>query len=340
METALQIAAVRALQQAGLLAYREESLRAVGQYALELAETSAMTLESIDALVAHDCVGAAELAVVEQAAGGHTIELPVTVHKAHMVLASIKWNCSGLYCPAPTAPDQYHADRITLLSGDAEKIATLAGTGLELISPRALHDLVRRIEDGYRTQPTSRLRAFGAGRGLRLQGVLWRLQLTIDKRPGFLEPLDTACLDTVQELGLHAEPRAWSSTGAAARARRNEELLHSIEEMSLIDLADFVRAFEARFDVVSAGAPTVVSASGESAPAIEQQDEFDVVLQDAGNQKLRVIREVRALTNLGLSEAKDLVDSTPRPLLSKVSRETAERAKSQLERAGASVEVR
>ena len=124
-----------------------------------------------------------------------------------------------------------------------------------------------------------------------------------------------------------------------------EDLLAQFEEMTLIELSEFVKAFEEKFDVTAA-APVAVAAAapagggGGAAEAEEEKDEFDVVLTEAGDKKIQVIKEVRALTSLGLKEAKDLVDSAPKPVLEKVSKEDAEKAKGQLEGAGATVEVK
>ncbi|WP_439676350.1 50S ribosomal protein L7/L12 [Embleya sp. MST-111070] len=125
-------------------------------------------------------------------------------------------------------------------------------------------------------------------------------------------------------------------------ALTHEELIEEFKAMPLIQLADFVKLFEETFDV-KAAAPVAVAA-GPAGPgaveAVEEQDEFDVILTGAGDKKIQVIKEVRALTSLGLKEAKDLVDSAPKALLEKVSKEAAEKAKAALEGAGASVEVK
>ena len=122
-----------------------------------------------------------------------------------------------------------------------------------------------------------------------------------------------------------------------------DELLSVFEEMTVLELKEFLDAFEEKFDVTAA-APVAVAAVGgvPGAPAeaaAEEKDEFDVVLTAAGSQKIQVIKEVRALTSLGLKEAKDLVDGAPKPVLEGVDKETAEKAKAQLEGAGASVEL-
>jgi large subunit ribosomal protein L7/L12 len=123
-----------------------------------------------------------------------------------------------------------------------------------------------------------------------------------------------------------------------------DDLLDAFKEMTLIELSEFVKQFEETFDV-KAAAPVAVAAAapaggGGEAAAAEEQDEFDVVLEGAGDKKIQVIKEVRALTNLGLKEAKDLVDGTPSKVLEKVNKETAEKAKAALEGAGASVTLK
>ena len=124
-----------------------------------------------------------------------------------------------------------------------------------------------------------------------------------------------------------------------------DELLEQFKEMSLIELSEFVKQFEETFGVTAA-APVAVAAApaaGGGAAAAEEtadQDEFDVILEDAGDKKIQVIKEVRTLTNLGLKEAKDLVDGAPKPVLEKVNKETADKAKEALEGAGAKVTVK
>ena len=123
-----------------------------------------------------------------------------------------------------------------------------------------------------------------------------------------------------------------------------EELLAAFEELTLIELSEFIKAFEEKFDVTAA-APVAVAAAGGAAggaeaAAAEEKDEFDVILQAAGDKKIGVIKEVRALTSLGLKEAKDLVDGAPKPILEGVNKETAEKAKEQLEGAGATVTLK
>ncbi|MER5862508.1 50S ribosomal protein L7/L12 [Kitasatospora sp. NPDC002040] len=120
-----------------------------------------------------------------------------------------------------------------------------------------------------------------------------------------------------------------------------DDLLAQFEEMTLIELSEFVKAFEEKFDVTAA----VAVAAGPAGPAAvaevaEEQDEFDVILEGAGDKKIQVIKEVRALTSLGLKEAKDLVDGTPATVLEKVAKDAAEKAKAQLEAAGAKVTVK
>jgi large subunit ribosomal protein L7/L12 len=122
----------------------------------------------------------------------------------------------------------------------------------------------------------------------------------------------------------------------------NEDLLEVFEKMTVLELSEFLKQFEERFDVTAA-APMAVAAAvpGAAAPAAEEeQDEFDVVLVAAGDKKIQVIKEVRALTSLGLKEAKALVDEAPKPVLEAVAKEDAEKAKEQLEAAGASVELK
>ena len=123
-----------------------------------------------------------------------------------------------------------------------------------------------------------------------------------------------------------------------------EELLAAFEELTLIELSEFIKAFEEKFDVTAA-APVAVAAAGGAAggaeaAAAEEKDEFDVVLEAAGDKKIGVIKEVRALTSLGLKEAKELVDGAPKPVLEGVDKDTAEKAKAQLEEAGATVELK
>jgi len=122
-----------------------------------------------------------------------------------------------------------------------------------------------------------------------------------------------------------------------------EEILESISSMTVLELSELLKDFEERFGVTAAAPIAVAAPAGAGAaeaPAEEEKDEFDVVLTEAGGQKIAVIKEVRSLTSLGLKEAKDLVDSAPKPVLEKVSKEDAEKAKAQLEGAGASVEVK
>lgn len=122
-----------------------------------------------------------------------------------------------------------------------------------------------------------------------------------------------------------------------------EDLLGQFKDMSLVELSDFVKAFEKEFDVTAA-APVAVAAAGGAAagaPADAAQDEFTIILEDAGSQKIAVIKEVRALnSSLGLKEAKDLVDATPATLLEKADKATADKAKAALEAAGAKVTVK
>ncbi|MET7759021.1 50S ribosomal protein L7/L12 [Streptomyces sp. NPDC005389] len=120
-----------------------------------------------------------------------------------------------------------------------------------------------------------------------------------------------------------------------------DDLLAQFEEMTLIELSEFVKAFEEKFDVTAAAAVAAAPA-GAAAPAEAEaeQDEFDVILEGAGDKKIQVIKVVRELTSLGLKEAKDLVDGTPKPVLEKVAKEAAEKAAESLKAAGASVTVK
>ena len=127
-------------------------------------------------------------------------------------------------------------------------------------------------------------------------------------------------------------------------ALTKDEILDGISALTVIELKELLDAFEERFGVTAA-APVAVAgvaapAGGAEAPAAEEQDEFDVVLTAAGDKKIQVIKEVRSLTNLGLKEAKDLVDGAPKPVLEKVSKDDAEKAKAALEGAGATIEVK
>jgi large subunit ribosomal protein L7/L12 len=125
-----------------------------------------------------------------------------------------------------------------------------------------------------------------------------------------------------------------------------DDLLGAFKEMSLLELSEFVKQFEETFGV-SAAAPVAVAAgpvagAGTAAPAdeAEEQTEFDVILEAAGDKKIQVIKEVRALTSLGLKEAKDLVDSAPKAVLERVAKEQADKAKAQLEGAGATITLK
>ena len=124
-----------------------------------------------------------------------------------------------------------------------------------------------------------------------------------------------------------------------------DDVLETISNWTVLELSEFVKAFEEKFGV-SAAAPVAVAAGpaggggGDGAAAAEEKDEFDVILNAAGDKKIQVIKEVRSLTSLGLKEAKDLVDGAPKPVLEKVNKEQADEAKSKLEGAGATVEVK
>jgi large subunit ribosomal protein L7/L12 len=126
----------------------------------------------------------------------------------------------------------------------------------------------------------------------------------------------------------------------------NDDLLDAFKEMTLLELSEFVKQFEDTFGVTAA-APVAVAAAAPAAAGgaadaggAEEQDEFDVVLEAAGDKKIQVIKEVRALTSLGLKEAKDLVEAAPKPVLEKVTKEAADKAKETLEGAGATVSVK
>ncbi|MDA8026195.1 MAG: 50S ribosomal protein L7/L12 [Actinomycetota bacterium] len=123
-----------------------------------------------------------------------------------------------------------------------------------------------------------------------------------------------------------------------------EEILESIASMTVLELSELLKAFEEKFGVTAAApvafAAAPAGAGGDAAPAVEEQDEFDVVLVAIGETKIQVIKEVRGLTSLGLKEAKDLVEAAPKAVLEKVSKEDAEKAKAQLESAGATVELK
>ena len=123
------------------------------------------------------------------------------------------------------------------------------------------------------------------------------------------------------------------------------ELLDVFKNMTVLELNDFLKAFVEEFGVTAAapvamGVPMAAGGGGEAAAPAEEKDEFDVILSAAGDKKIQVIKEVRTLTSLGLKEAKDLVDGAPKPVLEKVSKEDAEKAKAQLEAAGATVELK
>ena len=122
-----------------------------------------------------------------------------------------------------------------------------------------------------------------------------------------------------------------------------DQLLDQFKEMNLLELSEFIKAFEETFDVKAAAAPVMMAApagTGGAEGGEEEQSEFDVILSAVGSQKIQVIKEVRALTSLGLKEAKDLVDGAPKPVLEKVAKEQADKAREQLEAAGATVEVK
>ena len=124
-----------------------------------------------------------------------------------------------------------------------------------------------------------------------------------------------------------------------------DDLLETFKEMTLLELSEFVKQFEDTFGVTAAAPVALAPAAGggggaAEAPAAEEQDEFDVILEAAGDKKIQVIKEVRTLTSLGLKEAKDLVDGAPKPVLERVAKEAAEKAKAALEGAGATVTLK
>ena len=121
-----------------------------------------------------------------------------------------------------------------------------------------------------------------------------------------------------------------------------DELIESFKAMTLIELSEFVKLFEDTFDVTAAAPVAVAAAGGAGAAAaeVEEQDEFDVILETVGDKKIQVIKEVRALTSLGLKEAKDVVDGAPKIVLEKVAKDFAEKAKAALEGAGATVTLK
>ena len=122
----------------------------------------------------------------------------------------------------------------------------------------------------------------------------------------------------------------------------NEDLLDTFKEMTILELSEFKKAFEEEFDVTAAApmAMAAVAADGGAVAAEEEQDEFDVILTAAGDQKIQVIKAVRGLTSLGLKEAKAVVDGAPGPVLEAVDKEAAEKAKAELEAAGGSAELK
>ena len=122
----------------------------------------------------------------------------------------------------------------------------------------------------------------------------------------------------------------------------HDDLLEVFANMSVLELSEFLKEFEEKFDVTAAAPMAMAMAGGGGAAAavVEEQDEFDVILTAAGDKKIQVIKEVRSLTSLGLKEAKALVDEAPKPVLEHVSKEDAEKAKAVLEGAGATVEIK
>src|SRR5918996_3179477 len=133
---------------------------------------------------------------------------------------------------------------------------------------------------------------------------------------------------------------------ATTKKASADDLLESFKGMTLLELSEFIKKFEETFDVQAAAMAAPMAMAGGAATAeagaeeAEEQTEFDVILASAGDKKIQVIKEVRALTSLGLKEAKDLVDAAPKPVLERVPREQADKAKAQLEAAGGSVELK
>lgn len=119
-----------------------------------------------------------------------------------------------------------------------------------------------------------------------------------------------------------------------------DQLIEAFKELTLIELSDFVKKFEEVFEVSAAAPVAVAAAGGAAAEAVEEKDEFDVVLEAAGDQKIQVIKEVRAITNLGLGEAKALVDAAPSTILEGAKKDVAEDAKAKLEAAGGKVTLK
>ncbi|WP_347108083.1 50S ribosomal protein L7/L12 [Paenarthrobacter sp. S56] len=121
----------------------------------------------------------------------------------------------------------------------------------------------------------------------------------------------------------------------------NEELIEAFKELTIIELSEFVKLFEETFEVTAAAVAVAgPAAGGAGAEAAEEKTEFDVILEAAGDKKIAVIKEVRAITSLGLKEAKDLVDGAPKAVLEGANKEAAEKAKAQLEEAGATVTLK
>ena len=145
---------------------------------------------------------------------------------------------------------------------------------------------------------------------------------------------------------MPTRPSAGTTRKDATMAKMStDELLDAFKEMSLLELSEFVKAFEETFDVTAA-APVAVAAAapaaggGDAGGAAEEKDEFDVILEADGGNKIAVIKEVRGLTSLGLKEAKELVEGAPKPILEKVKKDKAEEAKAALEGAGATVTLK
>ena len=126
----------------------------------------------------------------------------------------------------------------------------------------------------------------------------------------------------------------------AAKTLTKDEILDAISAMTVLELSELLKEFEERFGVTAAAPVAVAAAAPAAGGGEEEKNEFDVILTSAGDKKIQVIKEVRALTSLGLKEAKDLVDGAPKPVLERASKDDAEKAKAQLEGAGATVELK
>jgi large subunit ribosomal protein L7/L12 len=170
--------------------------------------------------------------------------------------------------------------------------------------------------------------------------------LTTRRRPEEGSPVTRTSQDFHDKMRAAAGRREAQAHGGSTIMTKlsNDALLDAFKEMTLLELSEFVKEFETTFDVkaaapVALAAPAAGGAGGAEAE-VEEKDEFDVILEAAGDKKIQVIKEVRTLTSLGLKEAKDLVDGAPKPVLERANKETAEKAKAALEGAGATVTVK